>query len=115
MAKNLLTSLSHEERSRIAQWTGWMRRAERQKDKESDRNKGTLTKRKGKTKRDHTRGAHENRFINRSARVEWQHAKGSTIDTFPWQACNGKKNRRVVTGQAGAKVILERQRAYGAR
>ena len=49
--------------------------------------------RKGKTVRDHTTGAWDNRFKNREARVAWQHDSHSTNKDFPKESCNGKKNR----------------------
>jgi hypothetical protein len=117
MARNLLNTMSAEEKARFQMWSSWVRRAERDEQK-NDRNSTPKIKRKGKTRRDHERGVHGNRFQNRQARVSWQMDEPNgrrTIDDFPWHACNGKRNRRVVTGQYGNPVTIERQRAYGVR
>jgi len=105
MAKNLLTSLSAEEKARIMRWS---RQAY---EPDGGEKKPRKIYRKGKTKNDRNHKRQEQTQQNRDARVAWQHTAKATIDTFPWQACNGKRNRRVITGRG----IIERQRVYGGR
>ena len=45
--------------------------------------------RKGKTKRDKESGSWSSRFANRELRASWDKNGGK----FPYEACNGKKNR----------------------
>lgn len=57
-------------------------------------------RRKGKTFRDRSSGAHARCIQNKIARAAWQQAQHSdrkeAMSTFPWRTCNGKKNRQGV-------------------
>jgi hypothetical protein len=65
--------------------------------------------RKGKTKVDRERGAAQKNALNKDMRASWQNdSKGST---FPWSACNGKRNRYQVTGKSGETVYLRDNKA----
>jgi hypothetical protein len=53
--------------------------------------------RQGKTKRDHQSGANARRFANRQERVTWQHDPKADGRNFPYNVCNGKRNRSLKT------------------
>jgi len=61
--------------------------------------------RKGKTAKDKKTGAWSNRFDNRKMRDNWGNDSKSTNNTFPREACNGKKNRYRYTGKEGKTVF----------
>lgn len=62
----------------------------------------------GKTQKDHESGAWANRFRNQEMRESWMNLPQGqrTNSNFPYEACNGKKNRFRVTGKGGASLIL---------
>jgi len=45
----------------------------------------------GKTERNKKNGSYQRRFANQRKRVDWQHGR---IPDFPWETCNGKKNKQ---------------------
>ena len=49
----------------------------------------------GKTKRDHNSGAWARTKSNREERADWrqQSEKNRNQSNFPWNTCNGKRNR----------------------
>ena len=49
--------------------------------------------RTGKTKRDRSSGAHSRCIQNKIERASWQNDAKSTLHTFPWHTCNGKRNK----------------------
>ena len=63
----------------------------------------------GKTRRERSSGAAAKRLENRDLRVGWQHDDKSTILSFPFHTCNGKKNRNEWTGKGGKRVIVEKR------
>lgn len=68
--------------------------------------------RTGKTKRDRENKATERRLANQAARREWQNDNRSTNANFPYDSCNGKKNRYHVTGKGGGHVPASQRRHH---
>lgn len=70
------------------------------------------TVRNGKTAKDRANKATERRLANQAARREWQNDNRSTNANFPYDSCNGKKNRYVVTGKGGQPVNANQRRHH---
>jgi hypothetical protein len=60
----------------------------------------------GKTKKDAANGAKRRNFENKQSRVHWQHDRNATTANFPYNSCNGKDNRTVVTGRGNERIVL---------
>jgi hypothetical protein len=52
-----------------------------------------LIYRPGKTKRDKASGSYDRCVANKAARAAWQ--QSGNKDKFPWNTCNGKRNRQI--------------------
>jgi len=60
----------------------------------------------GKTAKDRANGAMRRNLENKSSRVSWQHDNKASTGNFPFNSCNGKKNRTVVTGKGNERVVI---------
>lgn len=60
----------------------------------------------GKTARDLASGAKRRNQENKDSRVSWQHDNKASTGNFPFNSCNGKKNRTVVTGRGNERVVI---------
>ena len=67
----------------------------------------------GKTARDAANGAKRRNFENKQSRVSWQHDNKRTTANFPYNSCNGKDNRTVVTAKGNERVVLTYKMAGG--
>ena len=59
----------------------------------------------GKTQKDRINGAAHRSAGNKEARVSWQHDSKASVTNFPYNSCNGKRNRTVVTSRGGQPVV----------
>lgn len=84
----------------------WMKQAHEEDTKKEKRRK---VFRHGKTSRDRNSGRQAKAAENRDLRVGWQHDGKSTILSFPFHTCNGKRNRNEWTGKGGKRVIVEKR------
>lgn len=50
----------------------------------------------GKTKRDRASGAHDRNYANKLARADWNRNINASQSNFPYETCNGKRNRRFI-------------------
>ena len=103
MAKNLLNEMSPAARNKLLRW---VKQANEGSEAE---NKAAKRFRPGKTRNDRNRGNQNKNAENKAIRAEWQNDSKSTVATFPWHTCNGKRNRRQYTGKAGATIEITRQ------
>jgi hypothetical protein len=62
--------------------------------------------RAGKTARDLASGAKRRNYENKQSRAQWQGDNRASISNFPWNSCNGKKNRTVFTGRDNERVTI---------
>lgn len=66
-----------------------------------------LRPRVGKTKKDKISGAANRNASNKAARAAWDNSgTRRTQATFPYQHCNGKRNRSVITGKGNEQIRL---------
>ena len=66
------------------------------------------TMRNGKTDRDHASKAWNHRFANRAKRVDWEHSDRPGT-RFPWETCNGKKNRQNLFSKKSPSPFPEKE------
>lgn len=60
----------------------------------------------GKTAKDRAANAQRRNIENKASRAQWQGDNRASISNFPWNSCNGKKNRTVVTGKGNERVTI---------
>jgi hypothetical protein len=60
----------------------------------------------GKSARDAASGAKRRNYENKQSRVSWQHDNKASTGNFPYNSCNGKQNRTVVTGKGNERKII---------
>lgn len=65
----------------------------------------------GKTARDAANGAKRRNFENKQSRVSWQHDQKATTFNFPYNSCNGKRNRTVVTAKGNERRVIGRAKS----
>lgn len=66
----------------------------------------TVVMRPGKTRRDMLSGAKGRNAANKAARNAYCQDSKATHTSFPFYACNGRKNRYRVTGKDGVTLFL---------
>jgi hypothetical protein len=65
----------------------------------------------GKTARDAANGAKRRNFENKQSRVSWQHDSKRSTFNFPYNSCNGKRNRTVVTSKGNERRVIGRAKS----
>jgi hypothetical protein len=60
----------------------------------------------GKTAKDNASGASRRNYENKQSRALWSKDSKASIANFPWNSCNGKKNRTVITGRGNERVTF---------
>ena len=61
----------------------------------------------GKTKRDKENKAHARNADNKLIRAQWQNdGNKATQANFPYQTCNGKRNRRFITRTRKGNILI---------
>jgi hypothetical protein len=60
----------------------------------------------GKTARDNANGAKRRNYENKQSRVSWQHDGKRNTGNFPYNSCNGKRNRTVVTAKGNERKVI---------
>lgn len=69
----------------------------------------------GKTARDAASAAKRRNIENKQSRVSWQHDQKATTANFPYNSCNGKRNRTVVTGKGNERLVISYKMANAGR
>lgn len=67
----------------------------------------------GKTARDAANGAARRNYENKQSRASWMNDSKRTAANFPYNSCNGKRNRTVVTGKGNERITLTYKMAGG--
>ena len=77
----------------------WAAQAAGYIDSDQSREKKKKNFRKGKTQRDHHSGRHARCIENKAKRASWglNELGPATQGNFPYDTCNGKKNRTLIT------------------
>lgn len=60
----------------------------------------------GKTAKDAANGAKRRNADNKQSRASWQGDNRASISNFPYNSCNGKRNRTVYTGKGNERVTV---------
>lgn len=60
----------------------------------------------GKTAKDRASGAMRRNQDNKDSRASWCNDGKRSINNFPYNSCNGKKNRTVVTGKGNERITI---------
>lgn len=60
----------------------------------------------GKTLKDRLANAQRRNADNKASRAQWQGDNRASISNFPFNSCNGKRNRTVVTGKGNERVTI---------
>lgn len=67
--------------------------------------------RAGKTAKDAENGAKRRNHENKQSRVSWQHDSKRTTFNFPYNSCNGKKNRTIITAKGNERRVIARAKS----
>lgn len=60
----------------------------------------------GKTRRDAENNAKKRNYENKQSRTSWQHDSKASTGNFPYNSCNGKRNRTVVTARGNERKVI---------
>lgn len=60
----------------------------------------------GKTAKDKASGAERRNYENKESRANWSNDARRSLANFPFNSCNGKRNRTVVTGRGNTRVTI---------
>lgn len=60
----------------------------------------------GKTAKDAANGQARRNADNKQSRASWQGDNRASISNFPYNSCNGKRNRTVRTGKGNERVTI---------
>lgn len=60
----------------------------------------------GKTLKDRLANAQRRNADNKASRAQWQGDNRASVSNFPFNSCNGKRNRTVVTGKGNERITI---------